>query len=362
VTNARWFFACALCGIVCFAAIVGFRSLAFRIGLVDVPGGRKRHGDSVPLLGGIAIILSTLCAVLAVPPAIWPNGFLRPLAAAIALVGVAGVLDDLHEISAKTKLVFQLASIVMLTSFADITLNDLGAIFIENTPISTGAWAVPFTLIAAIGLMNAVNMVDGLDGLLGCCALCTFGFLAYVAKQTPNSAAHFYVLSFLCIGLSIFLIFNFPYANRVFRTFLGDTGSLFIGLMICWFSVSLSQQPVRAAPPILFVWLCGLFLLDFLCITLQRLVRKRNPLRPDRRHWHHLLLRAGLSPRFSLLVLVAAHVLFCAIGLSMWKAGFSEQAMLFSALIVLALVIAFNFLAISWVPRLAKRLRLFKQF
>jgi UDP-GlcNAc:undecaprenyl-phosphate/decaprenyl-phosphate GlcNAc-1-phosphate transferase len=355
VANNRWVFACFVCALVCFVAIVGLRRAAFRIGLVDSPGGRKRHGDVVPLLGGVSIILSLVVSMLIVPPAVWPPGFVRPLLAATGLIAIAGVLDDLHEISARLKLVFQFSSIAMLTSFAGVSLDDLGAVGLESN-LLTGAWAVPFTFVAAIGLMNAVNMVDGVDGLLAGACLITFGFLAYIAKRIPGGLPYYYVISFICVSLSVFLVFNFPRRGRLHRTFLGDTGSLFLGLMVCWFSVTLSQKPVQAAPPIVFVWLCGVFLLDFLCTTIYRLLRRRNPLTPDRRHLHHLLLRAGLSPRQVCVLLLLVHAAVAILGIVMWQTGVSEQTMLFGAILILILFVFLSLCARLWVPYLARQI------
>jgi UDP-GlcNAc:undecaprenyl-phosphate/decaprenyl-phosphate GlcNAc-1-phosphate transferase len=345
-----------VCALVCFFSIVGLRRAAFRIGLVDSPGGRKRHGDVVPLLGGLGIILSLVVSMLIIPPAIWPPGFVRPLLAATGLIAIVGVLDDLHEISARLKLIFQFGSIAMLTSFAGVSIEDLGAVGSESS-LQIGTWAIPFTFVAAIGLMNAVNMVDGIDGLLAGACLITFGCLAYIAKRVTGGIAHFYVISFICVSLSVFLVFNFPRRGRIFRTFLGDTGSLFLGLMVCWFSVTLSQKPVQAAPPIIFVWLCGIFLLDFLCTTTHRLLRRRNPLTPDRRHLHHLLLRAGLPPVQVCFVLLLIHAAIAASGITMWQAGVSERVMLVGAFFLLLLFVFASICAYRWVPSLSRQLK-----
>jgi UDP-GlcNAc:undecaprenyl-phosphate/decaprenyl-phosphate GlcNAc-1-phosphate transferase len=357
MTNNRWLFACALSALVCFVVILGLRNLAFRIGLVDAPGGRKRHGDTVPLLGGVAIILSTLCALFVVPPGVWPGGFLRPFLVAIALIGLAGILDDLHEISATVKLLFQFASISMLTSFSGVGISDLGTVLTSDIAVTTGSWSIPFTFLAAIGLMNAVNMTDGLDGLLGGSALVTLLSLAYVAKSNLASESHFFVLSFVSVALTVFLVFNFPFRGRFFRTFLGDTGSLFLGLIICWFSVMLSQKPLSIAPPVVFVWFCGVFLLDFLCTTIHRLIRRQNPTRPDRRHWHHLLLRAGFSQPVVTIFLVSFHSILCVLGVAMWKAGVAQHHMLYFAIALLACAIWINLSAVRWVPAHLRRVR-----
>jgi UDP-GlcNAc:undecaprenyl-phosphate/decaprenyl-phosphate GlcNAc-1-phosphate transferase len=356
MTENRWLFGCFLSAFVCFVVLSGLRSTAFRIGLVDKPGGRKRHGDTVPLLGGIALILATIAACAVSRDEVWAQGNLRALFVSIALLMVAGVLDDLHELSPMTKLIFQFSAVVVLTSSASVKIVSLGSVLSE-TPVLTVGWAIPFTLIAAIGLMNAVNMTDGLDGLVGGAALISLSFMAWIAKSAPGAAELFSITSFICVALAVFLVFNFPYPGRALRTFLGDSGSLFLGLMICYFSISLSQPPISGAPPIVFVWLCGLFLLDFLCTTIQRILRGKSPLSADRRHWHHLLVRAGLSPLLSCIVLLAIHFSICLIGISMWKLGISQRTMLLAALVLLLIALSLNLSALSWFPKLANAIR-----
>jgi UDP-GlcNAc:undecaprenyl-phosphate/decaprenyl-phosphate GlcNAc-1-phosphate transferase len=357
MTDAKvWISASLLVGSICFLVIVGLRRAAFHIGLVDTPGGRKRHGEAVPLLGGIAVILAILAGMLVIEPSSWPPNFVRPFFSATALLGIAGVLDDFHEISPRIKLFFQAAAIAMLTSFAGTPIVSLGQLFGAGN-VSLGHWAVPFTIVVGIGVMNAVNMIDGIDGLLGASALITIFSMAILTKGTAINPGLFYVLSFLSVALAVFLVFNFPYSWRVQRTFLGNTGSLFLGLVIFWFSVSLSQSKSSDIPPIVFVWLSGLFLLDFLCTFTHRLIRGRSLLASDRRHIHHLLVRSGFSAKQVCFVLVALHATLCASGITLWKLGVSESNMLLLAFTVLIFAISGVLRANKWVPRLAKRKR-----
>jgi UDP-GlcNAc:undecaprenyl-phosphate/decaprenyl-phosphate GlcNAc-1-phosphate transferase len=346
----RQIFACILSFVVCVVTMVAFRGVAHKVGLIDTPGGRKRHGGEVPLLGGVGIVFGVIAGLL-VQPVLWPTGQLRAFLAAIVLIGIAGVLDDLRELSPRVKLVFQFSTGAMLTSWAGVSLVNLGNV-LTFVPILTGAWAVPFTLIAFVGLMNAVNMTDGLDGLVGGASAITIGCLAYVAHHSPAGQSYAQLLYLILATIAAFLLFNAPYVGRPLRTFLGDTGSLSLGMFIAWFAITLSQQPINAAPPMLFVWFCGLFLVDFICTICGRLIRSKSPLAPDRRHWHHLLLRAGFSPRCTLVILLSIHALLCLCGLVMWGQGVSERIMAACAFAFLLLALLTSSSAYVWVPRL----------
>jgi UDP-GlcNAc:undecaprenyl-phosphate/decaprenyl-phosphate GlcNAc-1-phosphate transferase len=350
----RTVFAIILAFFVCVFAVMGLRRAAAHVGLIDHPGGRKLHGEPVPLLGGVGIIFGMLAGLMVLPMQ-WPAQQFRAFIAAVGVIGLVGVLDDLHEISAKVKLFFQFLASVLLTSWAGVSLGNLGPV-LGGIDISTGAWAVPFTLIACVGLMNAVNMTDGLDGLVGSAAGITLFCIWIIALASDNGALAYAPLIGITLSALVgFLVFNFPYPGRPLRTFLGDTGSLLLGLILTWFAVTLSQTPNLAAPPIVFVWLCGLFLIDFLCIMTQRIVRRRSPLAPDRRHFHHLLQRAGMSATRTLGLLIFVHAAICAAGIFMWRMRWSQSTMLLLAFVILVIALAASLSAARWVPYLRRR-------
>jgi UDP-GlcNAc:undecaprenyl-phosphate/decaprenyl-phosphate GlcNAc-1-phosphate transferase len=351
--NNRIIFSAIVAFVVSVIVLIALRTAAEHVGLIDHPDARKRHGLPVPLLGGVAIVLGTIAGLM-VSPMIWPPNQFRALIGAIGITAIAGVLDDLHEISARIKLMFQFSAGALLTAWAGISLQSLGAV-ITDTPILTESWSVPFTLLAGVGLMNAVNMADGIDGLVGSCSLLTLGTMGVLAAQSATGMIYMPLLLLVCAALFGFLIFNIPYPGRPLRTFLGDTGSLVLGLLITWFAVTLSQSPISVAPPIVFVWLCGLFLVDFICIMVQRTARGRSPLAPDRRHWHHLLQRAGLSSRLTFVTLTFVHGLFCGLGVWMWKAGVKESVMLNAAVVVLVFCLIGTLMSRRWIRWLRRR-------
>lgn len=297
--------------------ILVLRRPALRWRLVDQPGGRKRHGTPVPVTGGVAITAGFISA-LAVSFSAF--GEFTPFFAGVLLLTLVGLLDDVGEVSAGPKMLFQLLAALLMTSWANNFLVNLGDLFGTN-PINTRNWAIPLTLFAALAVINAINMLDGLDGLAGSLALVMLLFFAAFAWTVGdlNSAKILIVLGGATVG---FLLFNLPWPLRGrHRTFMGDAGSMVLGFSIAWFSVSLTQRGGAAVPPPVMLWVLGIVLMDVFTVTVRRIARRRSPMAPDRDHIHHVLLRRGIRPRATLAILVVANALSAAIGMAMWRAG-----------------------------------------
>lgn len=140
-------------------------SIAPRVGLLDHPTERRKiHGNPVPLIGGIAIFYGLLLARMALEPPN-PQQWLFGLLGCKVLV-VIGVLDDHSGLGARVRLLAQTVAALLMTLGAGVTLHSLGDL-LGFGPIELGPLAVPFTVFAVVGIINAFNMVDGIDGLAG---------------------------------------------------------------------------------------------------------------------------------------------------------------------------------------------------
>ncbi|HVE89171.1 MAG TPA: MraY family glycosyltransferase [Burkholderiaceae bacterium] len=306
-----------------FAAFVSalliliLRRPAQRWQLVDVPGGRKRHAAPVAVTGGMAITAAMLLALTASFSAF---GQYAAFFVGVVILALTGVLDDLGEVTAGTKMLVQIFVSVLMTSGGTNFLVDLGNLFATD-PVNTRLWGIPLTVFATVAVINAINMFDGLDGLAGSLALVMMLFFALFALTIGdlNATKIIIVLAGAIIG---FLFFNLPWAMRgAHRTFMGDAGSMVLGFAIAWFAVSLTQQNVNNVPPPTMLWVLGLILMDVFTVTVRRLARRRSPMSPDRDHIHHILLRRGYSPRATLAVLVGANTVMAVIGTTLWQIG-----------------------------------------
>ena len=330
-----------LAGLFTALLIIWLRRPAERFGLVDHPGGRKRHNDSVPLIGGLAVTVGFFAALALSFEALTQY---RVLFVATAMLAVIGLLDDLGEISARSKLGAQVLAAVLMTSWGNHFLTSLGDLF-GRGPINLANWAIPLTVFATVAVINGVNMIDGMDGLAGGLVAVMLGFFALFALWLGevNVLKIVVVLVGAVLG---FLLFNAPHRWRGRRrVFMGDTGSLVLGLMVTWFSIELTQGRPDAVSPVVMLWVVGLVLFDVFTVTVRRLLQRRDPVAPDRAHVHHVLQRCGMSTVQTWVVLLACNALLGAIGTIGWKAGVPE-----SVLLAVFLLVGFAYFVIFFRP------------
>ena len=195
-------------GITC-VLLWALRPLAIRIGLVDTPSKRKLHKGNVVLIGGIAIFAALTVSTLALD--ISAPAFHSFLAAAALLV-VVGFLDDLWELPAQIRLAVQITAALIMAVGGGIVVQNLGAIT-GNHDVTLGAWAIPFTVFATVGVINALNMSDGVDGLAGGLSLIAFLLFGYLALAGGRVADSYVLLLLACI-VGTFLLFNLRFARR----------------------------------------------------------------------------------------------------------------------------------------------------
>lgn len=306
------------------AAVIGLSRFASRLGIVDSPGGRKSHHEAVPLVGGIAIFLALLLASWAIGIGYRISFFLL----ALSVVITVGLWDDVIEIPPRSKLAIQVVASAIMIWGAGVQLHSVGNL-IGWRGIGLSFLAVPLTIFAVVGVVNSVNMMDGIDGLAGSVAVVAFAWFALVAAQSGLRVQALTAL-LLCGAVAGFLMFNlrFPWQARA-RVFLGDAGSLMLGFALGWFAIDLTQGPGRTFPPIAALWILILPLADCVSLMIRRLRAHKSPFVADRSHIHHYLLARGFTSSQTLAILVAASVLFGAVGYFAWLFAIQEAVLFY---------------------------------
>lgn len=281
------YFAALIALLLTIFAIVTLSPIARKINLVDEPGARKTHRGSIPLIGGIALAIGLFASLLILNISL--SSF-RALLAGFFLLVMIGILDDFKEVSARTRIIAQIFVALLITCWGGVQLTQLGHLFGTSTNFTLAAWAIPFTALAIIALINASNMLDGLNGLAGGTSFATFACLLWIAHYSHAHEASQFLLIF-CSALFGFLCFNLPFLHRKKSlVFLGDAGSTGIGLIMAWFGIQLSQAPFTFLKPAYLPWLFILPIFDLISVTVRRsLIKRISPLSADREHIHHLL-------------------------------------------------------------------------
>ncbi|WP_104373627.1 MraY family glycosyltransferase [Desulfocucumis palustris] len=276
------------------------RKKAFDWGAVDHPDQRKVHSKLMPRLGGLAVYLAFVPAMLMVQPF---NKFTAGLLVGITIIILLGIADDIKGISPWVKLSGQIVAAAAVIPFGikvDFFTNPF-----NGDIINLGIWAVPVTIFWLIAVTNAINLIDGLDGLAagvsGIAAL-TMAAVAWTQFSVLGLAGQSEsILLPLILAASIlgFLKHNYHPAT----IFLGDSGSMLLGFSLGAFSVVSLTKSFTAVSVILPLVILGIPLLDTICAILRRYQKHKPIFQPDREHLHHQLMALGFTHAQAVLVI-----------------------------------------------------------
>ena len=279
---------------------------ARRLNLLDHPNNdRKDHESAIPVTGGIAMVAGVLVAGIALIPST-PAVYAFGIASVFLLL--VGLIDDLVDVRWWVRVLAQATAALILVYMGGVRIEQIGPVF-GFGEFSLGALSIPFTVFATIGLINAINMVDGMDGLAGSLVLAALVMMCGAAWYSGNEGlgARLVVLVGAVLG---FLAWNLrlPWRRRA-RAFMGNAGSAFLGLAIAWASFRMTQNPGHPVSPVLALWLLPIPVMDCLVLIVHRLRQGRSPFSAGRDHIHHLMLDAGFTPNWILVVLVTFSLL-----------------------------------------------------
>ncbi|WP_158966949.1 UDP-N-acetylglucosamine--undecaprenyl-phosphate N-acetylglucosaminephosphotransferase [Paraglaciecola sp. L3A3] len=284
---------------------------AHQLGLVDQPNGRKSHTGMVPLTGGVAIYGAVIIASFVTD--VWfKNGSLFFTAA--TLIVLLGMVDDKFDLSAKGRLVCQFIVAAIMALAAQNYITSLGNISgFGDAHLDLSGYF--FTLICVVGVINAFNMIDGIDGLAGGMSLIVLLAVVFLLFASNNSQA---MMAPMMVVAAIvpFLAFNLSWRGfKGNKIFLGDSGSMFVGLTIVWLLVDFTQGEGAAMRPVAAIWIIGLPLMDMAAIMFRRARKGQSMLKADKHHLHNIFMRAGLSSRRSLAVILLMGAGYALVGI-----------------------------------------------
>lgn len=303
--------------------------LAVRAGLVDKPGGRKKHDGAIPLIGGLVIIpvFALLSYVIDLPSLM----LLSPLLGGVVLLLVIGALDDKFHIHPWARFVIQIWLACYVVIFCNGEIENLGNLF-GFGDVHLGWFAQIFSVTCLVLLMNAINMLDGMDGLAGGFVAVALGWLMFASYQT-GFMIPFWAMAFLLIPILGFLAFNARYPTHPkARVFLGDAGSLSLALILGWFAIKLSQvqEPNEIFPAVSIIWIMSVPIMDTFAIFFTRMKQGRSPFDADRLHLHFKLQDRGYPPQIATPMILGFALTTGGIGYLGIKIGIPEYVLLYS--------------------------------
>jgi UDP-N-acetylmuramyl pentapeptide phosphotransferase/UDP-N-acetylglucosamine-1-phosphate transferase len=285
--------------------------------LYDTPNERKVSKVVVPTLGGVAIFIGFILSTIIATDG-YNFGELKYLIAAVITMFFVGLKDDLMDISARKKLMVQITTAVILIVLGNFRFTDLQGVF----GIHELNYAVSFslTLFVMIAVINAFNLIDGIDGLASGISI----VISLVFGTWFLLAGH-YEYGIMCFSLtgSLLGFFIFNVFGKKNKIFMGDTGSLILGVIMVILVIKFNELNINQtlpysvkSAPIVSIAILIIPIIDTLRVFFIRLSEHRSPFTPDMNHIHHNFLKLGHSHLKSTLLIVTINILFIAFAFS----------------------------------------------
>lgn len=328
----RLFFTLLVAFLVSFASTPIVKSLAFRIGAVDVPeDDRRMHKTPTARLGGLAIFYGFIVAILCFSDIDYSIRGI--LIGSVIIVGL-GVLDDVFCLKPLPKLLVQIAAAgVAVAHGIQITYLTNPGIFGGTRYISFGIWAIPITIIWIVGVTNAVNLIDGVDGLAA--GVSSISCISLFAISLMTKEVNISILTAAVAGATFGFL---PYNIHPAKIFMGDTGATFLGYILACVSILglfKGYAVISFATPFLIL---GLPIFDTAFAVLRRIYHKQPPMSADKGHLHHRLIAMGFDQRQTVKILCIASALLSMSAVVLMMSGTSRSIILIISVILLVWV------------------------
>lgn len=341
----------------CYTVIIPFFIALFLVGwihpklvkiallknIVDNPDARKLQRTPVPVLGGVAVFFGVVIAIGCMSAVVDCSGLPVVIMAMMAML-YTGTMDDILNLSPSLRLLIEIVVVLLLVFVGGYCINDFHGLW-GIGPISPWC-AVPLTVFATVGIINAINLVDGVNGLSSgyCIMACTiFGILFHLAGEEAMT-----ILAVVSVGALIpFFLHNV--FGKTSKMFIGDGGTLVMGVVITVFVIETLRsgsscgayvKPWVGLVPFSLAVLC-IPVFDTLRVMFSRILRGVSPFRPDKTHLHHMFINLGCSHAAVTLAIVALNtsVVLCWWGLT--RLGVSIDVQLY-AVVVMGFLVTFG--------------------
>ena len=320
------------------------RKWAFKWGALDCPNQRKVHNRIMPRMGGLAVYISFVTAVVLTQEI---SMQIAGLLVGGSLVVLLGIIDDIKGVTPRMKLAGQIIAACAVIPFG------LEVEFLTN-PFSDGAIAlgllsIPVTVLWIVSVTNAVNLIDGLDGLAGgtsCIAALTLAAVVWIELTMRGGTGGQWDAIVLALILAAavlgFLRYNFYPA----RIFLGDSGSMYLGFSVATLAVMGLAKGATFISVIIPIVILGIPLLDTICAIVRRFCGHRPIFQADKGHLHHRLMQMGLSHPQTVLCLYGVNIILGISAIAMTLVT-PKQATVLLVVLSTVIIMAVNKIGVS---------------
>lgn len=348
----------------CYTVIIPFFIALFLVGwihpklvkiallknIVDNPDARKLQRTPVPVLGGVAVFFGVVIAIGSMSAVVDCSGLPVVIMAMMAML-YTGTMDDILSLSPGLRFVIEIVVVLLLIFVGGYCIDDFHGLW--NIGRFSYWCAVPLTVVAAVGIINAINLVDGVNGLSSgyCIMACLiFGTLFFVAGEAPMT-----ILAAVSVGALIpFFLHNV--FGKTSKMFIGDGGTLVMGVVMSVFVIVILQNGSRVAayvnpnvglvPFTLAVLSVPVF--DTLRVMSTRILKGTSPFRPDKTHLHHMFIDLGCSHVATTLAILGVNMFVVLCWWALEASGFSIAVQLYAVIAVSLLVTSGLYHFMQW--------------
>jgi UDP-GlcNAc:undecaprenyl-phosphate GlcNAc-1-phosphate transferase len=279
--------------------------------LLDYPNrNRKLHLQPTPYTGGVAILIINILLIKFTNYDVQIKNLIIVSSAIVLL----GFLDDKYNLQVPLRVFFQVACIFLIIQQGFLVTN-LGKMF-SNQEISLGAFSIIFTIICVAIIINGFNYLDGIDGLASSLfinSLMITGIFLFLQQKFLQDIKE--ILIFISIPVITFFLFNIRFL-KLPKLFLGDNGSLLIGITLSFLLIYISQN-IKLLEPGLIIWIVGLIFFDFFSTNISRFLKKKTAFTPGTDHLH-FFLRKKIGLYKTLFLLNFFNILISLYGYAIW--------------------------------------------
>ena len=318
--------------------------------IVDNPDARKLQRTPVPVLGGVAVFFGVVIAIGCMSSVVDCSGLPVVIMAMMAML-YTGTMDDILSLSPGLRFVIEIVVVLLLIFVGGYCIDDFHGLW--NIGRFSYWYAVPLTVVAAVGIINAINLVDGVNGLSSgyCIMACLiFGTLFFLAGEAPMT-----ILAAVSVGALIpFFLHNV--FGKTSKMFIGDGGTLVMGVVMSVFVIAILQNGSRVAayvnpnvglvPFTLAVLSVPVF--DTLRVMSTRILKGTSPFRPDKTHLHHMFIDLGCSHVATTLAILGVNMFVVLCWWALEASGFSIVVQLYAVIAVSLLVTSGLYHFMQW--------------
>ena len=313
--------------------------------IVDHPNARKLQAVPVPVMGGTTVFVGIAITMLVLYFLLGDIRLIK-IFGVLSVMYLIGLWDDMHDLPASFKFMMEVAVSWAIIVLLDVEINDFHGLWGLNC--LRDVIAVPLSLIAGVGIINAVNMIDGVDGYCSSYGVLASGAFAAIFYYSGDTTM--FVLSLVVTGALIPFFFHNVFGNTS-KMFLGDSGSLSLGVMLALFTFSTLSSKTACcdvfdnnglSPVALTLAILAVPIFDTIKVMTLRMVKGVSPFHPDKTHLHHLFVDMCFSHLATTGIIVLCNSLIVALVLVSWLLGASAGTQLLVVLLI-SLSLTFGF-------------------